>query len=127
MTAQRARVLAVHSGGGGVGKSVWLAIERTQAIDSLHERLLETLRGFERPGGGAAAFFEGDARVGDVMWVNGYRLKASLTAYTPHVTLGHAEEPPAIDPFTFEATVVAACHLGRFCSCRRVIRSWELE
>jgi len=114
------------TGGGKGHSSVWMAVERTDAIASLHERLLEALRGLERPGGTAAAFFEGDARVGDVAWVTGYRLTSSLSAYNPHVTLGYAANPPAIEPFAFEATTVAACHLGRFCSCRHVLRSWDL-
>jgi 2'-5' RNA ligase len=126
-TLRGERPLRVRVTGGGKGhSSVWMAVERTEAIASLHERLMEALRGLERPGGTAAAFFEGDARVGDVAWVTAYRLKSSLSAYNPHVTLGYAAEPPAVEPFTFEATTVAACHLGRFCSCRRVLRSWEL-
>lgn len=114
------------TGGGKGGSSVSMAVERTDAIASLHERLMEALRGLERPGATGAAFVDGDARVGDVAWVTGYRLKSSLSAYNPHVTLGHATTPPAIEPMTFEATTVAACHLGRFCACRRVLRSWEL-
>jgi 2'-5' RNA ligase len=114
------------AGGGTGGSSVWMAIERSPAIVTLHERLMEALRGFERPAGGPGAFFEEDARVGDVLWVAGYHLKSSFGAFTPHVTLGYASEPPRIAPFTFEASLVAACHLGRHCSCRRVLRSWEL-
>ena len=114
------------TGGGKSGRAVWMAIEQTDAIAGLHERLMEHLRGLERPAGTAAAFFEGDARVSDVAWVTGYRLKSSLSAYTPHVTLGHAAHPPVIAPFSFEAAAIAACHLGRFCSCRRVLRNWEL-
>jgi 2'-5' RNA ligase len=121
------RPISVRVTGGGKGhSSVWMAVERSEAIASLHERLMEALRGLERPGGTAAAFFEGDARVGDVAWVAGYRLTSSLSEYRPHVTLGYAAHPPAIEPFTFEATTIAACHLGRFCSCRRVLRNWEL-
>lgn len=115
------------TGSGRAGSSVWMQVERTDTLLALHEQLMEALRGFERPGGTAAAFVNGDARVGDVMWVTGYRLKSSLHAYTPHITLGRAKEPPRIDPFSFVATTVAACHLGRFCSCRRVLRSWTLE
>ena len=119
--------LTVHvTGGGKGGRSVWMLVDRADAVVNLHERLMDVLRGFERPGGGAAAFFEGDARVGDVVWVNGYRLKSSLNAYTPHVTLGYGDEAPTIEPFTFKATTLAACHLGRFCTCRHVLRSWEL-
>ena len=126
-TVQTQRPLTIRVTGGGKGhSSVWMAVERTDEIASLHERIMEALRGLERPGGTAAAFFEGDARVGDVAWVTGYRLKSSLSAYKPHVTLGYAAEPPVIEPFTFAATTIAACHLGRFCSCRRVLRSWEL-
>lgn len=115
------------TGGGKGGHSVWMAIERTEPITGLHERLMEALRGFERPGGTAAAFFDGDARVGDVVWVTGYRLKSSFGAFTPHITLGAADTPPNIAPFTFEATTVAACHLGRFCSCRAALRTWTLD
>src|SRR5688572_22672738 len=118
-TVQGQRPLTIRVTGGGKGhSSVWMAVERTGEIASLHERIMEALRGLERPGGTAAAFFEGDARVGDVAWVTGYRLKSSLSAYHPHVTLGYAADPPAIEPFAFQATTIAACHLGRFCSWR---------
>jgi 2'-5' RNA ligase len=121
------RPLTIRVTGGGKGhSSVWMAVEHSEAIASLHERLMRALHGLERPGGTPAAFFEGDARVGDVAWVTGYRLKSSLSEYNPHVTLGYAADPPAVEPFIFEATTIAACHLGRFCSCRRVLRSWEL-
>ena len=126
-TVRSERPLSIRVTGGGKGhNSVWMAIERTDALASLHERLMEALRGLERPGGTAAAFYEGDARVSDVAWVTSYRLQSSLSAYTPHVTLGYAADAPAIEPFTFQATTVAACHLGRFCSCRQVLRSWDL-
>jgi len=110
-----------------LGGTVWMGVERTPALASLHERLMEALREFERVGGSVDAFAGGDARVADLAWVAGYRVKSSLSAYTPHITLGHASEPPPIEPFTFEATTIAACHLGRFCTCRRILRSWELR
>ena len=115
------------TGGGKGASSVWMAVERTAALSQLHERLMDVLHGFERPGGGAAAFVQGDAREGDLAWVTGYRQASSFGAYTPHITLGHASNPPHVDPLTFEATTVAACHLGRFCTCRRALRSWELR
>jgi 2'-5' RNA ligase len=109
-----------------LASTVSMAIERTNALVSLHARLMDVLEEFERVGGGAAAFVDGDARVADVAWVTGYRLKSSLMSYAPHITLGHASEPPRIDPFIFEARTIAACHLGRFCTCQRVLRMWEL-
>ena len=95
------------TGSGRGGSSVWVAIERTPELDRLHEGLMHAFVGVERPGGTPAAFFGGDARVGDVLWVTGYRLKSSFGAYTPHITLGHAPEPPPIQPFMFTAETVA--------------------
>lgn len=115
------------TGGGHSGRTIWMAIERTPRLVELHERLMEALRGYERPGGTRAAFVDGDGRAGDVTWVAGYRLTSAFEAYTPHITLGHGKQAPAIEPFSFEATTIGACHLGRFCTCRRVLRSWELK
>ena len=53
-------------------------------------------------------------------------LEPEHRTFRPHITLRHASHPPTIEPFDFTATTVAACHLGRFCSCRRVLRSWTL-
>ena len=114
-------------GGGVSGHTVWMEIERTAELAALHETLMETLRGVERPGGTPAAFAGGDARVRDLLWVSSYRLKSSFGDYTPHITLGHGAQPPHIDPFEFTADTVAICQLGRFCTCRRVLRSWTLD
>ena len=126
LRGQRPLTLRV-TGVGNRGSTVWLAIEPSAELVSLHERLMASLLGLERPGGTASAFFDGDARIGDVAWVTAYRLKSSVGAYTPHVTLGHTTEPPMVEPFSLDAAVVAACHLGRYCACRQVLRSWELK
>ena len=114
------------TGGDKGGNSVSMAIERTPDLDEVHEALMHAMVGVERPGGTPAAFFEGDARIADVLWVTGYRLKNSFGSFAPHITLGHAPEAPSIEPFAFTADTIAACHLGRFCTCRRILRSWNL-
>jgi 2'-5' RNA ligase len=118
------RVLA--TGSGQSGHTLWIAIERSPELVELHEALMEALRGFERPEGGPGAFFAGEGRIGDVIWVSGFRLKDSFGAFLPHITLGHGAEPPDIEPFAFDAPTLAACHLGRFCTCRSVIKRWSL-
>ena len=125
LRAQPPLTLQVTGGARG-GSSVWMAIEKAPLLAELHERIMHALVGLERPGAGPGAFFDGDARVGDVTWVSGYRLKSSFGAFTPHITLGHADELPVVEPITFIASTIAACHLGRFCSCRAVLRSWDL-
>ena len=125
------------SGAGQRTNSVWMAVEKTPPLVELHERLMEALRGLERPGGSTGAFFthrsgeaakagDEEARLRDVLWVDAYRLKSSFHHFTPHITLGHGNEPPIVEPFAFDADIVAVCHLGKFCTCRRVLRQWSL-
>jgi 2'-5' RNA ligase len=122
------RALSLRVTGGGKGSnSVWMAIERTPALVSLHERLLHATEAFEVQNGDASAFLNEDARDRDVRWVREFRRESSFARFTPHITLGHASEPPLVEPVDFVATTIAVCHLGRFCTCRRIIRAWELS
>ena len=115
------------TGAGQATNTVWLAIEKTPPLVSLHEQLMEALRGVEREDGGTGAFFGDDARLRDVLWVAGYRLKSSFHHFEPHITLGHGADPPVVESFTFAADRVAMCHLGRYCTCRRILREWKLQ
>jgi hypothetical protein len=104
-----------------------MTIDMMPALASLHAHLMDALQPFEQPQGTTGAFADADARVRDVAWVAGYRRESSYALFTPHITLGHANEPPVITPMTFDAATIAACHLGKFCSCRRVLRRWSLS
>ena len=115
------------TGGGQSGHTLWLTVERTAELLDLHQQLMETLRGLERPHGGKQAFYEDTGRVGDVLWVSSFRLESSFGAFTPHIRLGHGARAPEVEPFAFDATTIAACHLGRFCTCRKVLRAWEIK
>ena len=126
VVANRAAMTLRVTGGARGGNTVWMGIESSQSLVDLHQRLMDALRDLEHVDGGEAAFFDHDARVEDVAWVAGYRLKSSFQSFTPHITLGHAAEPPKIEPFDFEASTIAVCHLGRFCTCRHTFRQWTL-
>jgi len=114
------------TGGGKGSSSVWISIERSSELVSVHEHMLRAAETFEVTTGDASAFFGQDARERDVRWVREFRKESSFSRFTPHITLGHASEPPTIDAMDFVATTIAVCHLGRFCTCRRVIRAWDI-
>jgi len=120
-------VLPLRSHGGDQrGRTLWLGIDRSDALAALHERLMRAVAPFERRGGTAAAFTGEPARGNDVEFVARYRERSAYAAFDPHVTLGHGVRAPDVAPFTFEAREIAACHLGRFCTCRAVIERWVL-
>jgi hypothetical protein len=105
---------------------VWMSITRSPELAGLHEQLLHATELCEVTTGDESAFFGEDARDRDVRWVREFRRESSFGRFTPHVTLGHASNPPIVEPIDFVATTIAVCQLGRFCTCRRIIRAWEL-
>jgi 2'-5' RNA ligase len=117
----------VVKGAGRGQSSVWIAVEQTPALSELHRNVMAVLGPFESSDGTAAAFVDGEARTRDVEWVAGFRRESSHAAFRPHITLGHSVTLPPVEPQSFTATTIAACHLGKFCSCRRVFRRWELQ
>jgi 2'-5' RNA ligase len=118
--------MPLRIGGGGGRGTVWMTIEKSGALLRLHEDLMRTLKPWEQMGGTAGGFYEGDARTGDVAWVRGFRALASFERFAPHITLGHAATSPDVEPIDFQGDRIAACHLGRFCTCRRVLHEWTL-
>jgi 2'-5' RNA ligase len=114
------------TGGGKGGNSVWMSIERSPELAALHEVLMKATAPFETAAGDVSAFFGGDARDRDIRWVREFRRESGFDRFTPHITLGHASEPPGVEPMDCVAKTVAVCHLGRFCTCRRILREWEL-
>ena len=126
-TIENYDTLHLNVTGPGRGQSsVWMLISPAPSLMQLHRELMDVLRPFERPEGTSQAFVDGDARPGDVAWVAGFRRTSSYAAFRPHITLGHSTTLPAVEPLAFDASTIAACQLGKFCACRRVLRRWEL-
>ena len=52
------------TGGGQSGRTLWLTVERTPELLALHQKLMDGLRGLERPHGGKQPFYDEAGRVG---------------------------------------------------------------
>ena len=104
-------------------------LEPNEQINGLHTTLMDRLQRFESGGGDGTAFHSAGgepARDADMDWVRQFRTHAAHDRFDPHVTIGVGalQEPgplPAAD-----ATRVALCQLGRFCTCRRILAEWRL-
>ena len=111
-----------------VGTTTSLTLEPIPDLAALHQRLMDRLAPFDLTTGDAASFYDDTepARTRDVEWVARFRTRAAYGAWEPHVTLGVGRLEARSPAIQFVAARVAACQLGRYCTCRRVIAAWTL-
>ncbi len=61
-------------------------------------------------------------------WIEGYKKKYdNPSLFHPHITIGHGETNKFNFPINFKASKIAVCHLGNYCTCRKVIISSDLQ
>ena len=106
-----------------------LRLEPTRPLTRLHADLMDRLRQFESGRGDVAAFCStGDEtpRDADVEWVRQFRTHAAYNRFDPHITVG-VGTLQGLGPLpAADGARVALCHLGRFCTCRRILAEWSL-
>jgi hypothetical protein len=66
-----------------------------------------------------------------VEWVNRYRTAAAFDRFSPHITIGigrfgEERERPRL-PLSGVASRLALCHLGDYCTCRKILFETELK
>ena len=102
-----------------------IAVTPSPVLDTLHRRLMDQLAIFDVGLGDERAFINTDATPTDA--ARQFRTEAAYDAFAPHVTLGVGTIKTTIPKTTFTASVIALCILGRFCTCQKVLASWELS
>ena len=121
--------IGIHTGTNSTGEQVSvLQIERTEALQSLHEEVMRRL----------APYFNYDVtadmvlsppRAGEstLAWIKSYPEKSSIEKFFPHITIGYGEINNFSFPIKFTASKLALCHLGNHCTCRRILALAELK
>jgi len=120
--------IGIHIGTNTAGEKVsLLEIEKTEAIQSLHEEVMRRL----------ARYFSYDVKAEMVLssseisestldWIKNYPEKSSFEKFFPHITIGYEEINNLSFPIKFDATKLALCHLGNHCTCRKILASANL-
>ena len=105
-----------------------LEIEKTEALQSLHEVVMKKL----------SPYFSYDVRADMVLssaqtsqstldWIKNYPEKPSFEKFFPHITIGYGEINNFSFQIKFEASKLALCHLGNHCTCKVILASVNLE
>jgi len=125
---EQLKVTGVHIGTNSVGEKVSaLKIERTEALQTLHEEVSEKLEPYFSYDVSADMVYGPKASESALLWVRNYRERASFENFFPHITIGYGEIGDFSIPMDFNASKLALCHLGNHCTCRKVLTSAELK
>ena len=60
-------------------------------------------------------------------WINDYIPHYCFQHFWPHITLGFGSPPPDFQPYSFQASRLAICHLGNHCTCKSILREVFLK
>ncbi len=121
--------IGIDVGTNSVGEKVSvLELERTAALQSLHEEVMRRLSPhFSHEVTAEMVFSPPPAAESTLLWIRNYPEKSSFERFFPHITLGYGQLDDFSFPPRFTASRLALCHLGNHCTCRRVLASVEFS
>jgi hypothetical protein len=114
-------VVTTLSVGGQQVSSFVLA--KTPELQSLHEDVMNRMQAWFSYDVTADMVY-GDEPVAEstLTWIRTFREKSSFGAFFPHITIGYGMvDQPTTFPIRTKASQLALCHLGNYCTCRKVL------
>jgi len=105
-----------------------LNIAITKELQQLHNDLMSSIEKFRGTVDSEAFYLDNDQTVsrGTLDWVKNFTQHAGYEKYVPHITLGEINSLPKVEPKKFIADRIAVCHLGNYCTCRKILKEWQL-
>ncbi len=108
-------------------KHVSFEIENNGAIQNLHEEIMMQLSPYLSYNATTNMCFSPPPVVEKTLtWINNYK-NTSFEKFYPHITLGISKVEDKEVKIEFTASKLAVCHLGNYCTCRKVIISSDLS
>jgi len=102
--------------------STCFEIEKTEELMRLQEEIVEKCKPFLSYDGTVEMLFNPpEVNKLSLHWVNGFLQNSVGESYTPHITLGLGDVEGVDYPIKFRASRLAVCHLGNFCTCRKIL------
>ncbi|MBU1038666.1 2'-5' RNA ligase family protein [Patescibacteria group bacterium] len=108
------------------GKHVCFEIVNTKELQSLHEAIMTKLEPYLSYNSTVDCFLGEEINERTLCWVNNYKEKSSFSNFYPHITLGKYEIEGKDESIYFTASKLAVCHLGNYCTCRKILHSVDL-
>ncbi len=104
-------------------------IKNVPALRSIHEKLVTGLTQFYAKNTTIDMLYRDENEQIDektLRWIDGYVIGSSFEKFWPHITLKACKDPIYKDlPKEITLDRLAICHLGNFCTCRKIL--WETK
>ncbi len=104
-------------------------IEKNEDISALHESVMKNMAPFFSYDVKKDMLYqEKDEEINDITihYIKNFSGEHSFEKHEPHITVGHGEMDIEVSTFEFKADELALCHLGNFCTCRKILFSCSL-
>lgn len=104
------------------------SVEKTNDLQNLHVMIMDKLKQYLTHDASIDMVYSPpEVEELTLYWIKGYTQNFSYNKFRPHITLGFGEEKNIIMPIAFTASTLALCHLGNYCTCRKVLHSIKLN
>jgi 2'-5' RNA ligase len=103
-----------------------LKIEKTRDIELLHELVMIRMsRFFTHEVSKSMIYGSQKEEIAELTfdYIRNFTTRSSFENYLPHITLGPGDVDLEVGSFEFTARRLALCHLGNYCTCRKVLLS----
>lgn len=103
-----------------------LGVEKTEQLRLLHEAAMEKLETFFTYDVTADMLLSEKVAPTTLLWIKNYRRSSSFENFSPHITIGYGKTSDIELPMEFEVCQLALCHLGDYCTCKKILFSSEM-
>lgn len=110
-------------------KKAWLRIAFNKDLQLLHEALMNKSKEYFTYNATEDMIYrKKDEVISDITldYIKNFSLESSFENYTPHITVGSGLFDIETPEVKFMSQEIALCHLGNYCTCRKVLFSHKL-
>jgi hypothetical protein len=113
------------------GDVMSLDIRRDKSLEDLQESVYDAFTPLLTHDAQPADMFDPElVSSSSLSWINNYVSESCFENFWPHITVGYVKEnatADGIEPFLFSGSRLAICHLGNYCTCKRILFETSLE
>lgn len=106
-----------------------VTVKTDEQFLSLQKDVLDTFEPLLTHANVTTEMFSSPPEVAEIStsWVqNYYKNNKTSVSFRPHITLGEGQVKAVTDPIVFRAERLALCHLGNYCTCRKILAEVQL-